>query len=262
MHYCNAPLSSSVDRRIEDAKEESETESGQKDSRKTQVDQGGEERPQEEGCKTGSRKVIWPSEKHGSQTVWAVLFSDSGVTEEMGRTTRLTPELIQAICERIRVGTYPYIAAAACGIPRSTYYGWLKKADKKGSLKIYRELRDRVGEAGAVARSSAELRVFKDRPLEWLRLGPGRERPDEPGWTETAQTIRVEGGDTPVQLESSVFNMIPTNTIAEGLDYLAELGYIQQTELGGKLLPGQTGNISNEVIDVEPVQADESDATS
>jgi hypothetical protein len=57
-HYCNAPLSSSVDRRIEDAKEESETESGQKDSRKTQVDQGGEERPQEEGCKTGSRKVI------------------------------------------------------------------------------------------------------------------------------------------------------------------------------------------------------------
>ena len=41
-------------------------------------------------------------------------------TMPRGRQSRLTSELIDAICERIRVGTYPYVAAAACGVPRST----------------------------------------------------------------------------------------------------------------------------------------------
>ena len=178
----------------------------------------------------------------------------------MGRTTRLTPELIQAICERIRVGSYPYIAAAACGIPRSTFYAWMDKGRKKRSLKIYRELLDRVSEASATARSSAEVRVFRDQPFQWLRYGPGRDRPDEPGWTETPQTLRVEGGRSPVQLAGPAFNMIPQDTIAEALAYLEELGYIQPGPMGGKLF-GKSDE-EDEVIEVEAIQTDSPGATS
>lgn len=139
-----------------------------------------------------------------------------------GRQSKLTPELIDAICERIRVGTYPYVAAAACGVPRSTYYGWMEKAKKKGTPRIYKELSDKISEAAAAARSNAEVRVFRDRPFEWLRYGPGRERPEQPGWTETPQQVQIEA-----QTEHKLPASYPdAETQAEGLLYLEQLGII------------------------------------
>ena len=139
-----------------------------------------------------------------------------------GRQSRLTSELIDAICERIRVGTYPYVAAAACGIPRSTYYGWMEKAKKKGAPRIYKELSDKVSEAAAAARSNAEVRVFRDRPFEWLRYGPGRERPDEPGWTETPHKVQIEA-----EMEHKLPASYPSAEVqAEGLLFLDQLGII------------------------------------
>lgn len=98
------------------------------------------------------------------------------------------------------------------------------------------------------------MRVFRDKPFEWLRYGPGRERVDELGWTETAQTIRVEGGATPIQLETECHFQIPQQNIAEALAFLEELGFIQPGRLGHKLF-----HESGDVIDVESRQADNSD---
>ena len=114
----------------------------------------------------------------------------------MANKTKLTSELIDAICERVKVGSFPYIAAQAVGIAKSTFYAWMQRGEK--GRKSYRELLDKVREASALARSHAEVRVFRDKPFEWLRYGPGRERPEEPGWTESAQTLKLEGG---VQVE-------------------------------------------------------------
>jgi hypothetical protein len=33
----------------------------------------------------------------------------------------------------------------------------------------------------------AEVEVYKDRPLDWLRNGPGRETGESPGWTGNAR---------------------------------------------------------------------------
>jgi len=135
----------------------------------------------------------------------------------MGRKSRLTPELIEAIAKRVTVGSFPYVAAAACGIPSSTYYAWMAKGEQKGAPKIYRELRERVSQAAGAARASAEVRVFRDSPFQWLRYGPGRERPGESGWT-----------DGPIQIEADVHqevqHAVSPAVMAQGLLILQELG--------------------------------------
>ena len=151
----------------------------------------------------------------------------------MGRKTRLTTELIDAIVKRIRVGVFPYIAAQAVGIPKSTFYDWMRRGEK--GRKPFSELLAKVRTAAATARSSAEVRVFRDQPFQWLRYGPGRERADEPGWTESPQTLRVEGGDTPVQVDRTVCP-VSRSTIAEALLEMQRLGFLTITPQGQPLL--------------------------
>ena len=170
----------------------------------------------------------------------------------MARRTRLTPELIDAIVKRVRVGVFPYIAAQAVGIPKSTFYDWMRRGEK--GRRPFSELRAKVREAAASARSTAEIRVFQDRPFEWLRYGPGREKPDEPGWTESPQTLRVEGGQAPVQIEQRC--PFPLQTLAAAFAELETLGFIQRTEYGQKLFESATSTREEEtegvhLIDVE-----------
>jgi len=112
----------------------------------------------------------------------------------MARKTRCTPDLIEAISDRVCNGSFPYVAAQSCGIPQSTFYGWMKLGEE--GTKPYSDLSDKVKTAQAEARKDAESRVFLQRPLEWLRLGPGRSTPEEPGWTDVADnsvTVNLNG---------------------------------------------------------------------
>lgn len=106
----------------------------------------------------------------------------------MARTTYLKdipPEMIERLVQFVSLGAFPYVAAkAACGIPSSTWFRWMASAEKDAGSP-YRELWERVTRAHAQARVLAEAEVRKDNPLAWLRMGPGRDRPGEPGWTDT-----------------------------------------------------------------------------
>jgi hypothetical protein len=42
-------------------------------------------------------------------------------------------------------------------------------------------------QARAQARLKAEVELRSESPRDWLRLGPGREQPDRPGWTSPAR---------------------------------------------------------------------------
>ena len=44
----------------------------------------------------------------------------------MGAPRSLTPELMQKILAYVRAGNTPFAAARACGVAKSTWYGWLK----------------------------------------------------------------------------------------------------------------------------------------
>ncbi len=148
----------------------------------------------------------------------------------MPRRTRLTQDLIEAIADRVCAGAFPYVAAKACGIPKSTFYARMQKGEHGRGL--YRESWDKVQLATGEARTAAETRVHRDKPLEWLRLGPGRERVDEAGWTEGPQTLRVEGGEVPLQIGHSRGLPLPENQLVEFLQIFEGMVWIAFTEFG------------------------------
>lgn len=107
----------------------------------------------------------------------------------MGRKSKLTPEVHREIVEAIRAGAYDWVAAEAAGVSRVSFYRWLNDERPK-----YRAFRDDVMRARAEARRRAEIAVARESPFNWLRYGPGRSRPDAPGWTDSVEVTGPDGG--------------------------------------------------------------------
>jgi len=117
----------------------------------------------------------------------------------MARKSKLTPELIETISGHIAKGAFDHVAAQACGISPATFYNWLAAAQKEDctdELKL--EFLEKVSQAKASARLSAESRVFDEDAFKWLRFGPGKTKPTTDGWTEES-TLNVKN-DEPVEL--------------------------------------------------------------
>ena len=102
-----------------------------------------------------------------------------------GRRVKLTPELEREITTYIRAGAYDHVAASAVGISRATFYRWYNEGANPRSQ--FASFRKAVDGAKAFARVRAETSVHGENPLAWLRYGPGRERPGQPGWTSVVR---------------------------------------------------------------------------
>ena len=122
----------------------------------------------------------------------------------MGRRTKLTPEVHKLIVQYIRGGAFDYVAAQASGIGYRTFRRWMKSGESRADS-LYRQLWQDVQEARAQARVAAENKVFADAPFNWLRYGPGRERPGKPGWTDSKQVDVTTGGE-PLVLQVKGFD--------------------------------------------------------
>ena len=109
----------------------------------------------------------------------------------MGRPSLLTPERHKAIVAAIRAGAYDWVAAQANGVNPATFILWMRRGERERRRPYFQFFED-VRVARAQARLSAEIEVRKDQPFNWLRFGPGRERPGEDGWTESRE-IRHSG---------------------------------------------------------------------
>jgi hypothetical protein len=101
-------------------------------------------------------------------------------------------ETMARIVAYIQAGAFPHVAAAAEGIPSSTYFRWMQ-AGRQGQ-KPYLRFWEKVMKAHSQKRVAAEVQVAKENPLAWLRLGPGRTRPGEPGWTNDPAFLPGEEG--------------------------------------------------------------------
>jgi hypothetical protein len=110
-----------------------------------------------------------------------------------GRHTKLTPDVQQRILSYIRGGAFEWVAAEAAGIGKSTFYRWLQEGEAADSGS-YHDFWLEVRKARAQSRVAAEAEVRRDNPLAWLRYGPGRQRPDEPGWTESHEIAGPDAG--------------------------------------------------------------------
>ena len=101
--------------------------------------------------------------------------------------TEPTAELTARVAAYIRGGAYPEVAAQAAGVPPGRLRRWLALGRKKEAGEAVRAFCQAVRQAEAVARLQAEVAALKAKPLDWLRHGPGRPRPDREGWTAAAR---------------------------------------------------------------------------
>jgi hypothetical protein len=103
----------------------------------------------------------------------------------MSTAPRLTDDLEHKILVWIRSGAFPHIAAAAEGVAPEVFDQWLERGTRKTPRpgRRYRRFARNVLQAIGVARIRAEIRALEKDPKFWLLSGPGKDRPDCPGWT-------------------------------------------------------------------------------
>lgn len=99
----------------------------------------------------------------------------------------LTTEIANLIVSLVRSGAYPHVAAAAAGVPRREFRRWMRLGREEDADDLYRSLVQRVFQAAGQCRALAETSIRDNGPLNWLKYGLGRERPNLPGWTTTAK---------------------------------------------------------------------------
>jgi hypothetical protein len=94
----------------------------------------------------------------------------------------LDPMKQEQVCSFIRAGGVGWVAAEAVGIPRTVFRLWLERG-AKSPREPYAGLYLAVMQAEAQSRLKAEIEVRQNQPLQWLKYGPGKALPGQPGWT-------------------------------------------------------------------------------
>lgn len=104
-----------------------------------------------------------------------------------------TKERLEQIFDYMRKGVFPSVAVEATGIPSDVFFEVLAHG-REHQNSPYREIYSNFIMMQAQARAGAEMRVYEESPLAWLLHGPGRDRPDHPGWTRQSAITGPNGG--------------------------------------------------------------------
>ena len=105
----------------------------------------------------------------------------------MPRPLPPTAEQTGTIATYIRSGGYPHVAAEAAGVSVEVFEFWLKQGQSPKAGLALRQFYEAVRQARARARVDAEITAYQERPLEWLKSGPGKESAESAGWTGTVK---------------------------------------------------------------------------
>jgi hypothetical protein len=100
---------------------------------------------------------------------------------------RLTLALQEKIAAFIRAGGFAHVAAEAAGLPREVFARWLARGERADAPAKYRAFARAIREAEAQGRLQAELNVRNEKPLDWLKAGPGKTGADNPGWGNSSK---------------------------------------------------------------------------
>jgi hypothetical protein len=138
----------------------------------------------------------------------------------------LTPAIRDEICSYIRAGGFAHNACEAAGIPVPLYESWLRLAQRKRAAKRYCDFATAIRKAQAHARLAAESRMLQGNPLNWLKSGPGRESPDQVGWTSPTRPLASNSTGTP--LATSGFHDLVTTILRVLVPYPEARGAVVQ----------------------------------
>jgi hypothetical protein len=105
----------------------------------------------------------------------------------------LTPALETTVVAYVRAGGFPHVAAEAAGVPREVFDDWLLRGKAAVSSTKYHQFFAAVMRAAAEARLNAEVAALQDKPMDWLKYGPGKERAAVPGWSALAKAQAPAG---------------------------------------------------------------------
>lgn len=108
---------------------------------------------------------------------------------------RLTLALQEKIAAFIRAGGFAHVAAEAAGLPREVFARWLERGERPEAPANYRAFARAIREAEAQARLQAELKVRGEKPLDWLKAGPGKTSADNPGWSNSGKAGSTAAAD-------------------------------------------------------------------
>jgi hypothetical protein len=98
----------------------------------------------------------------------------------------------EKVTQYVRAGGFAWVAAEAAGLPRMTFDDWMRRG-AESARQPYRGFRDAVLQARAQSRLKAEMETREKFPRDWLRMGPGRERPGWPGWSQPPRVDITHG---------------------------------------------------------------------
>jgi hypothetical protein len=109
----------------------------------------------------------------------------------MSTRPRLTDALESRILLWIRSGAFPHTAAAAEGVPLKVFERWLAWGTRRSPppRRRYQRFARNVEQAAGLCRVRAEIKILQKDPKLWLLSGPGRERPDCPGWSSATKPL-------------------------------------------------------------------------
>jgi hypothetical protein len=87
----------------------------------------------------------------------------------------------------IRAGGFAHVAAGAAGVTRELFEEWMHRGEhaKEGDPCLHFRLA--VLQAQAQVRLGAEVKALQEKPMDWLKSGPGRDTSEAPGWTAPAR---------------------------------------------------------------------------
>src|SRR5262249_4568820 len=85
------------------------------------------------------------------------------------------------------------IAAEAAGVPRRVFERWLHEGEQEGAPGPLRDFVEAIQQAQAQARLGAEVAARNERPMDWLRSGPGKQTAEATGWTGRVRGAEHEG---------------------------------------------------------------------
>jgi hypothetical protein len=210
-------------------------------------------KPKAAGGQVKNENGLEPSMPLGARTakVGRKPMIESTIMVKKGKRLVETP-LRDVIVSRIKQGAFAWVAAVSAGISQDTYFRWMREGkadvdavdarnvehDAKGEPReeygVLGKFHIDVKRASAHSRRIAEVKVLKDNPLAYLRFGPGRERPGEPGWTDSSKVELTGKEGSPLHPNGSAQRLDLSKYTASELDLLERLIAKGATEEDGE----------------------------
>ena len=135
----------------------------------------------------------------------------------MARKSKLSPTLINSICEGIEKGNYVTTICKSLQIHEETYYGWLREAKTKSPQSLQYKLKQRVEESEAKREENAVRAWVNHFDTDWRAPKEFLARRHSDKWGAEPTQIELSGSDKglPVTFLLDTPNIAPNIKLLE-----------------------------------------------